>query len=216
MSDETANAGRTIATSRHHWHAAHGYTDSIMNPQAIKYCRRCGSSVVYRIPDDGDTRERAVCPQCGEIQYVNPLIVAGTIPHLADGRVLLCKRAIEPRRGYWTLPAGFMEMEETLSQGAARETTEESGAHFDMGPLFSVLSVPHVGQVHFFYLATLRDAEFAPGVETLSARLFSESEIPWDSISFRTVRRTLELFFADRRAGHFGVHETNIEWPPPK
>lgn len=183
-----------------------------MNQHRIRYCRRCGTEVVYRIPDDGDTRERAVCPTCGEVHYENPLIVTGTVPCLGT-RILLCRRAIEPRLGFWTLPAGFMEMDETLAQGAARETAEESGAHFDMGPLFSVLSIPQVNQVHFFYLATLRNAEWTPGIETLEAQLFSEAEIPWSDLAFTSVRQTLQLYFADARRGHFGVHEADITWP---
>lgn len=184
-----------------------------MKEHLIRHCRRCGAAVVYRVPDDGDTRERAVCPACGEIEYENPLIVTGTVPRLGD-HILLCKRAIEPRRGYWTLPAGFMELDETLPQGAARETTEESGAHFAMGPLFSVISIPGANQVHFFYLATLTDASLAPGSETLEAHLFTASEIPWDNLAFTSVRRTLEFYCADVHSGRFGVHETAVDLPP--
>ncbi|WP_159279011.1 NUDIX hydrolase, partial [Raoultella terrigena] len=127
----------------------------------------------------GDTKLRAVCPACHTIHYENPLNVVGTVPVLGD-RVLLCKRNIEPRWGKWTLPAGFMELHETTAEGAARETDEEAGAHIEMGPLFSVLSVPRVGQVHMFFLATLQSDQFAPGYETIEARLFTEDEIPWE------------------------------------
>ncbi len=175
----------------------------------IKHCRECGAAVSYRLPDDGDTRERAICPACGTIHYENPLMVVGTVPVLGD-RVLLCKRNIEPRWGKWTLPAGFMELDETTAQGAARETDEEAGAQIEMGPLFSLLNVPQVGQVHLFYLATLHSDRFAPGHETIEARLFMEDEIPWDELAFRTVKRTLEQFFADRRAGRFGMHTFDI------
>lgn len=175
----------------------------------IQHCRECGAAVTYRIPDDGDTRQRAVCPACGAIHYENPLNVVGTVPVLGD-RVLLCKRNIEPRWGKWTLPAGFMELDETTSQGAARETDEEAGARIEMGPLFSLLNVPRVGQVHMFYLATLLSDQFDPGHETIEARLFTEDEIPWDELAFRTVKATLERYFADRRAGHFGVHCIDI------
>lgn len=183
------------------------------NVDPIRFCQACGTPVVHRIPDDGDTRERAVCPACGKVHYVNPLMVVGTVPYL-DDRVLLCQRAIEPRRGYWTLPAGFMELGESMAEGAARETDEEAGARIEMGPFFSAISIPRVGQVHFFYLARLLDERFAPGSETLQARLFTESEIPWDDIAFLTVRQTLEHFFADRRSGLFGVHESSIPWSP--
>jgi len=176
----------------------------------IKHCRECGTAVVYRVPDDGDTKLRAVCPACGTVHYENPLNVVGTVPVLGD-RVLLCLRNIEPRKGKWTLPAGFMELDEHTAEGAARETDEEAGAQIQMGPLFSVLNVPRVGQVHFFYLATLQSDAFAPGFETIEARLFAEHEIPWEEIAFRTVKVTLEKYFADRRAGAFGVHCLDID-----
>lgn len=182
----------------------------MMFQRTIRYCRTCGSAVEYRIPDDGDTRERAVCPACHTIHYENPLNVVGTIPVL-DGKVLLCKRNIEPRKGKWTLPAGFMELQETSAQGAARETVEEAGAQFTLGPLFSLLNVPRVGQVHLFYRATLLSDVFAPGYETMEARLFTEEEVPWDELAFRTVRETLLRYFADRRTGAFGVHCIDIE-----
>ncbi|NBQ86988.1 MAG: NUDIX domain-containing protein [Betaproteobacteria bacterium] len=176
---------------------------------AIKHCRQCGTSVVYRVPDDGDTRERAICPACQTIHYQNPLNVVGTVPVWGD-RVLLCKRNIEPRWGKWTLPAGFMELGETTAQGAARETDEEAGALIELESLFTVLSVPRVGQVHLFYRARLLSDRFNPGHETIEARLFAEHEIPWDEIAFRTVRETLERFFADRARGQFGVHSIDI------
>lgn len=182
----------------------------MMFQRTIRYCRTCGSAVEYRIPDDGDTRERAVCPACHTIHYENPLNVVGTIPVL-DGKVLLCKRNIEPRKGKWTLPAGFMELQETSAQGAARETVEEAGAQFTLGPLFSLLNVPRVGQVHLFYRATLLSDVFAPGYETMEARLFTEEEVPWDELAFRTVRETLLRYFADRRTGAFDVHCIDVE-----
>ena len=132
----------------------------------IKHCKNCGTAVVYRVPDDGDTRERAVCPACHTIHYENPVNVVGTIPVLGE-RVLLCKRNIEPRWGKWTLPAGFMELNESTAQGAARETDEEAGAHFEMEGLFAVMSVIRVGQVHLFYRARLLDDVFDPGHETI-------------------------------------------------
>lgn len=175
----------------------------------IKHCRNCGTAVVFRVPDDGDHNVRAVCPECVTVHYENPLNVVGTVPYLGD-QILLCKRNIEPRKGFWTLPAGFMELNETTAQGAARETDEEAGAKFEIGPLFSVLSVPRVGQVHLFYLARLTSAEFDPGHETMEARLFHENDIPWDDIAFRTVKLTLEKYFSDRRAGAFGIHNLDI------
>ncbi len=181
-----------------------------MQRDIIKHCRLCGTAVAHRVPDDGDTRERAVCPGCGTIHYVNPLLVVGTVPYLGD-RVLLCKRAIEPRHGKWTLPAGFMEMGETMCQGAARETAEEAGAEVTVGPLFSTMSIPRVGQVHVFYLAPMQHDRCAGfGHETQEVRLFTEAEVPWSEIAFTTVRRTLECFFEDCRRGQFGMHDVDI------
>jgi ADP-ribose pyrophosphatase YjhB (NUDIX family) len=175
------------------------------------FCRACGAPTAQRLPDDGDTKPRAVCTQCATVHYVNPLNVVGTIPvwHGSDTpQVLLCKRNIEPRKGKWTLPAGFMEMNESAAEGAARETVEEAGAQFTMGPLFSVISVTHVGQVHFFYTATLTSDQFAPGDETQEARLFTAADIPWDELAFKTVKETLALYFGHHpNAPTHAVHE---------
>lgn len=176
---------------------------------SIHHCKQCGTAVVYRLPDDGDAKERAVCPSCGLVHYENPLNVVGTVPHWGD-KVLLCKRNIEPRKGKWTLPAGFMELNETTSEGAARETVEEAGAEFEMEGLFSLINVVRVGQVHVFYRAKLLTDQFNPGPETMEAQLFSEQDIPWDEIAFRTVKETLDRYFADRRAGQFGIHTLDI------
>jgi ADP-ribose pyrophosphatase YjhB (NUDIX family) len=143
------------------------------------------------------------------VHYENPLNVVGTVPHWGD-KVLLCKRNIEPRWGKWTLPAGFMELGETTAEGAARETDEEAGAQFEMQDLFSLLNVARVGQVHLFYRARLLSDQFNPGTETIEARLFSEDEIPWDEVAFRTVKETLEHYFADRRSGQYGFHVVDI------
>ena len=178
----------------------------------LKHCRECGVAVVYRLPDDGDTRERAICIACHTVHYENPLNVVGTVPVWGETgeQVLLCKRNIEPRWGKWTLPAGFMELGETTAQGAARETDEEAGAEYDMLDLFTVMNVVRVSQVHFYYRARLLSPVFNPGHETLEARLFTESEIPWDEIAFRTVKETLERYFDDRRQGRFGTHVIDI------
>ena len=186
----------------------------------MKYCSECAAAVTLTIPA-GDNRPRFVCTNCGTIHYQNPKMVLGSIPVWErDGelKVLLCKRAIEPRHGYWTLPAGFMENGETTAQAAIRETEEEAGAHIELGKLFSMLNVVRVQQVHMFYLATLLDLDFAPGIESLDVQLFSEAEIPWDDLAFPTIRATLELFFADRarmrEAGSrddYGFHEHDIQ-----
>jgi ADP-ribose pyrophosphatase YjhB (NUDIX family) len=176
--------------------------------ELIRHCRACGTAVVYRIPDD-DNRKRAVCPACATIHYENPLNVVGTVPVWGD-QVLLCKRAIEPRYGLWTLPAGFLELGESTADGALRETIEEAGAQVEMGALFSLLNVVRVGQVHLFYLATMTSPALDPGSETLEARLFREDEVPWDQIAFRTVRETLQFFFADRKRARFELHFADI------
>jgi ADP-ribose pyrophosphatase YjhB (NUDIX family) len=174
----------------------------------IQHCRRCGGRTEYRVPPD-DNRERAICGACGEVHYENPLNVVGTVPVWGE-QVLLCKRAIEPRLGLWTLPAGFLELGETTAAGALRETEEEAGAHIELQELFTVLNVVRVGQVHLFYRARLLDTHLDPGAETIEARLFREAEVPWDQIAFRTVRQTLEHFFADRRRGRFALHTGDI------
>ncbi len=175
----------------------------------IQHCKACGATVAYRLPDDGDTKERAVCTVCHTIHYENPLNVVGTVPVWGD-KVLLCKRNIEPRFGKWTLPAGFMELGETVAEGAARETTEEAGAQFELQELFSMMNVVRVGQVHFFYRARLTSDTFNPGHETQVARLFAEDEIPWDEIAFRTVKETLQHYFADARSKQFRLHQVDI------
>ncbi|HEY0858130.1 MAG TPA: NUDIX hydrolase [Albitalea sp.] len=176
--------------------------------RSIKFCKACGGEAPYSIPPD-DNRERAVCKVCGTIHYENPLNVVGTVPVWND-TVLLCKRNIEPRYGFWTLPAGFMELGETTAEGALRETVEEAGARIELLGLYTVLNVVRVGQVHLFYRANLRDTDFAPGPETIETRLFREEEIPWDELAFRTVRETLLRYFADRRRGRFDVHCADI------
>ncbi len=181
---------------------------SMLLPRRIQHCRVCGAPTAYRVPA-GDNRERAVCSACGEVHYENPLNVVGTVPVWGD-QVLLCRRAIEPRRGFWTLPAGFMELAESTADGALRETVEEAGARVEMQGLFSVLNVVRVGQVHLFYRARMLDTSLDPGPESLEARLFREDEVPWDELAFRTVRQTLEWFFEDRRLDSFSVHTGDI------
>ncbi|WP_332878290.1 NUDIX hydrolase [Massilia sp. S19_KUP03_FR1] len=186
----------------------------------MKFCSDCAHPVVLTVPE-GDNRPRFVCNNCHAIHYQNPKMVIGSLPVWErDGefKILLCKRAIEPRYGYWTLPAGFMENAETTAEAAIRETEEEAGANIAIGPLFSLLNVAHVHQVHLFYLARLLDLDFAAGIESLEVELFSEEDIPWDDLAFPTIRTTLELFFADRVAQRetgapFGFHAQDIVRP---
>lgn len=177
-------------------------------PRRIKHCRVCGAATDYRVPPD-DNRPRATCTACGEIHYENPLSVVGTLPVWGD-QVLLCRRNIEPRRGLWTLPAGFLELGESTADGAIRETIEEAGAHIELQGLYTVLNVVRVGQVHLFYRARLLDTHLAPGPETIEAQLFDEADVPWNELAFRTVRQTLEHYYADRRRGEFPVHAGDI------
>jgi ADP-ribose pyrophosphatase YjhB (NUDIX family) len=180
----------------------------MLRGRSIIHCRACGTKVDYFVPTD-DNRPRAVCPACATIHYENPLNVVGTVPVWED-QVLLCRRAIEPRHGLWTLPAGFMELGETTAEGALRETDEEAGARVELQGLFTVLNVVQAGQVHLFYRARMLDTTLAPGSETLEARLFREDEVPWDELAFRTVRETLNRYFSDREKGEFGIHCADI------
>ena len=174
----------------------------------MKFCSNCGAPVALRIPT-GDNLPRHVCATCDTIHYLNPRMVIGCIPEWRE-EVLLCRRAIEPRHGLWTLPAGFMENGETVAQAALRETLEEAKARVELTEMFSVLSVPHVNQVHIFYRARLLDLDFGPGTESLEVKLFSEASIPWQELAFRTVSTTLRHFYADRTAGGFSFHSGEI------
>ena len=174
----------------------------------MNYCPDCAAPIEQRIPDD-DNRPRAVCSQCGAVHYENPKLVLGTLP-IWNNKILLCKRAIAPRSGYWTLPAGFMEVGESTTDGAHRETLEESGADVEMGPIFAIFDIPHVAQVHIFFRAEMRSEALDPGPETTDARLFGIEEIPWDDLAFRSVRAALELFIEDQRLDRHMVHRQTI------
>ncbi len=171
----------------------------------MNFCSQCGSAeIALRIPD-GDTLPRFVCGQCATIHYQNPKIVVGCLPEWGD-QVLLCKRAIEPRYGLWTLPAGFLENGETLIAGAARETLEEANARVDVGELYTIISLPHISQVYMMFRARLADLDFGPGSESLEVSLFDEGAIPWETLAFRTITRTLRNFFVDRKLGNEATH----------
>lgn len=175
----------------------------------MNFCNACGHKVDYRVPD-GDTVSRYVCPACGKVHYQNPLVVVGCVPE-SGRRILLCRRAIEPRLGYWTIPAGFMEIGETLAEGAARETMEEALARVEVGDLFAVVDVVHARQVHLMFRATLLDGGFGAGVESLEVALFEPEAIPWDDIAFLSVRFALEKFLEDRAAGLRRLHTTTVD-----
>ncbi len=177
----------------------------------INFCSACGSAVELRCPDDDD-RLRHICVTCGTIHYQNPKMVIGSIPEWED-KVLLCRRAIEPRHGLWTLPGGFMENGETTTAAAIRETLEEANARIAVGDLYSMYSLPYINQVHMLFRARLLDQGFSPGIESLEIKLFAEHEIPWDEIAFRPVKYSLKHYFEDRRNGHFSFHIGELATP---
>lgn len=175
----------------------------------MKYCSNCGAPVALKIPA-GDNLPRHVCDVCNVIHYQNPRMIVGCIAEWQDC-ILLCKRAIEPRHGLWTVPAGFMENGETTSQGAARETLEEASARVEIGALYAMYNIPHINQVYILFRARMLDLDFKAGAETLEVRLFSEKEIPWDQLAFATVRNTLTHYYNDRRQGEYKFHMGTIE-----
>ncbi|MDP2239442.1 MAG: NUDIX hydrolase [Burkholderiales bacterium] len=175
----------------------------------MKFCSSCGAPVTLKVPA-GDTLPRHVCEACNTIHYQNPKMVVGCIVEWEDS-VLLCRRAIEPRYGLWTVPAGFMENGETTVQGAVRETLEEAHAQIEIGPLYALYNIPHINQVYILFRARLLSLDFKAGAETLETRLFPESEIPWEQLAFATVRNTLTHYYSDRRQGQFNFHMGTIE-----
>jgi ADP-ribose pyrophosphatase YjhB (NUDIX family) len=176
----------------------------------MKFCSHCGSArLAFTIPE-GDTLPRHVCRDCGTIHYQNPKVVVGCLPVWED-KVLLCRRAIEPRHGLWTLPAGFLEDHETLEAGAMRETLEEADARVELQNLYVMISIVHVSQVFVMFRSRLLDLDFGPGTESIEVKLFAEDEIPWENLAFRTISRTLRNFFLDRRDGAWPLRLSSIE-----
>ncbi len=174
----------------------------------MKFCSHCGAPVELTVPP-GDTLPRYVCTRCAAVHYQNPRMVVGCIAEW-EGRILLCRRAIEPRYGLWTLPAGFMENNETTAAAAARETLEEACAEVEIERLFALVDIPHIHQVHLFYTARLCGGRFGAGSESLESRLFAENEVPWQEMAFRSVTFALTAWFEDRRLGSFGLHTTDL------
>ncbi len=177
----------------------------------MKFCSSCSAHVELRIPE-GDTLSRYVCTVCHEIHYQNPKMVVGCIPEWED-KILLCRRAIEPKIGWWTLPAGFMENNETLAQAAARETFEEASARVSIGDLYAVYSLPHISQVYVLFRAKLLDLDFKPGVESSEVKLVSEAEVPWDEMAFRVIHDPLKRYFMERNTGKLTFHTGIIDRP---
>ncbi|HEX5803418.1 MAG TPA: NUDIX hydrolase [Azospira sp.] len=179
----------------------------------MNFCSHCGAAVELAIPP-GDTLPRHICTRCGTIHYQNPRMVIGCIAEW-EGRILLCRRAIEPRYGLWTLPAGFMENNETTAAAAIRETQEEACAEVEIGKLFALVNIPHIHQVHMFYTARLIGGRYGAGSESLESALFAEDEIPWPQLAFRSVSFALQAWLDDRKRGTFGLHTTDLPPLPP-
>ncbi|WP_439133381.1 NUDIX hydrolase [Pseudomaricurvus sp.] len=177
----------------------------------MKFCSSCGANVSITIPE-GDDRERHVCIECETIHYRNPNIIAGSLPVYGD-KVLLCKRAIEPRYGLWTLPAGFMENGESVEEGALRETWEEARATMELDSLYTIFSLPQINQVYMIFKGELINQDFGPGPESLEVELFSEDEIPWEELAFPVMKKTLQHYFSDRKEGHFPLRSEALYRP---
>jgi ADP-ribose pyrophosphatase YjhB (NUDIX family) len=175
----------------------------------INFCSDCGQPVQHLVPP-GDLRERAVCTACGAVHYENPKVVVGCVPEW-EGKILLCRRAIEPRLGFWTTPAGFLEIGETLSAAAARETREEALADVQVGSLLAVVEVLHSAQIHVMFRARMRTPAFAAGTESQEVMLCEEGQIPWPDIAFQSISFSLRRYLEDRRLGREPVHFHAIE-----
>jgi len=177
----------------------------------MNFCSHCGDRVSLSIPED-DNRERFVCTssQCATIHYENPRIITGCLP-IYGNQVLLCRRAIEPRYGLWTIPAGFMENGETTEQGALRESWEEAYATLSIDKLYALYDLPYINQVYFIYKAELLDNNFKSSNESLEVKLFAESEIPWNELAFSVVEKTLKRYFNDRKTGEYLLHTEEIK-----
>ena len=175
----------------------------------MNFCTQCGAALTLLVPD-GDNRPRHVCSSCGFIHYQNPKIVTGVIPEW-EGRVLLCRRAIEPRHGLWTLPAGFMENGESAHEGAVREAMEEANARIEISGLYTLFNLTHINQVYMLYRGRLIDLDFGPGEESLEVGLFSRDEVPWEELAFQVVRETLDFYFQDQASGNFVLRSGTID-----
>lgn len=177
----------------------------------MRFCSSCSAAVALHIPE-GDTLPRFVCSTCHTIHYQNPKMIIGCIPEWED-KILLCRRAIAPRQGKWTVPAGFMENNETLAQAAARETLEEANARVEIGDLYAAYSLPHISQVYLLFRARLLDMDFSPGIESLEVKLFDEHEIPWDEMAFRVIHDPLKRYLEERRQGKISFYLSAIDQP---
>lgn len=180
----------------------------------IKFCTACGAPTQQKIPKDDD-HSRAVCTNCGQVHYSNPKMVVGCIPEY-KGRLLLCKRDIEPRKGKWTLPAGFLESGESVQDGALRETFEETRATAEIIEPYRLVNIMFVDQIYFIFRARLTSTEFGPTTESIEVRLFEEKEIPWDEMAFEVIKQTLEHYFKDRKNGNYPFKVMDLDLSPAR
>jgi ADP-ribose/FAD diphosphatase len=176
----------------------------------MKFCSSCGQPLVSAVPP-GEDRARACCPGCGAVHYQNPKTVVGCLVE-HEGRLLLCRRAIEPARGRWTLPAGFLELEESLPEGAARETREEACAEVEVLAPHAVFDLLHIGQIYALFRARLLRPEVAAGPESLEVRWFEQGELPFDQLAFPVIHFALERYLDDQRAGGPRLHQGVLRW----
>ena len=174
----------------------------------MNYCPNCSAKVSLKIPE-GDNRERYVCDSCNTIHYSNPNVVVGTLPAFED-KILLCKRAIEPRVGLWTVPAGFLENGESLLQGAWRETKEETQAEVDMKDILTIFNIPQINQIYVIYRADIEDNSFGPTSESLDVQLFSYDEVPWEELAFPFVPKTINHYYECLKTKKFNLHTEDI------
>jgi ADP-ribose pyrophosphatase YjhB (NUDIX family) len=177
----------------------------------MKFCSSCGALITHKIPD-GDNRLRYVCESCGEIHYQNPKVIAGILPTYKS-KVLLCKRSIQPRVGYWTLPAGFLENGESSLEGAIRECSEEANTQVRDPSIYAIFDIPQINQIYIFYRAEMPEAIFSPSTESSDVALFSEENIPWSELAFPMVEALLDHYFEDRKSGIFEVIREDIRRP---
>lgn len=177
----------------------------------MKFCSSCGALITHKIPD-GDNRLRYVCESCGEIHYQNPKVIAGILPTY-KAKVLLCKRSIQPRVGYWTLPAGFLENGESSLEGAIRECSEEANTQVRDPSIYAIFDIPQINQIYIFYRAEMPEAIFSPSTESSDVALFSEEDIPWSELAFPMVEALLDHYFEDRKSGIFEVIREDIRRP---
>ncbi len=174
----------------------------------MTYCFKCGKKMILKTPQS-DTHERLVCPSCDYVHYVNPKVIVGVLPVIND-QILLCKRAIEPASQKWTVPAGFLECNETMQDGALREATEEAGITLEKSSLYITCSIPRISQIYCIYLGILKNKNVNPGPETSDYAFFDLDKLPWDDIAFSSVTLTLKHYLSDFKQDHFPFRDLEL------